>query len=185
VTNRRTWVMSLSLLAALGGIDAVRPALVHAGAPRNDELLPPRFHVAESVERRFLDLLNFSPTFRAQCRRIVDAEVRVVIEVGTPWDFEPQIRGKSLVVRDDAGAVRFVRMKLRRDADLSVLLPHEMEHVLEQLEGVDLASLSKQINGGAWRVGPHAYETRRAELAGHVVDREYRRHVPVDTRVAR
>ena len=47
------------------------PALAPA-APADEAVLPPRFHVAESVKPRFLDLLTYSHTFRAQCQRRVN-----------------------------------------------------------------------------------------------------------------
>jgi hypothetical protein len=52
----------VSLLAGARGQALAEPAWVPAPAQQ----VPPRFYVAESVLPRFLDLLQRSPTFRAQ-----------------------------------------------------------------------------------------------------------------------
>lgn len=173
-----------------GWSSSVRRGLVIAGwlvptvaglagaAPAVDAVLPPRFHVAESVKPRFLDLLAHSPTFQAQCQRIVEAGVRVVIEVGHPWDFDPRINALSTLVRDDRGRLAFVRVRLSHAGSWTVLLPHELEHVVEQLDGVDLPVIAAARNGQAWRVSGRAYETRRAHDVGHQVDQEYRKRAP-------
>ena len=131
----RTSLVRLSLVAALSVAALVRPTAALGATPSTVEL-PMRFHVADYIAPRFLDLLAFSPTFRNQCQRIVDADVRVVVETGAPWDFDRQVRAKSVIVRDEQGRVRFVRVKVRPEADLIVVLPHEMEHVLEQLKNL-------------------------------------------------
>jgi hypothetical protein len=151
-----------------------------AAAPPDEAVLPPRFHVADAVQPRFLDLLARSATFRAQCQRIADAGVRVVIEIGAPWDFPRQINGLSKLIRDDEGRLAFVRVKLSMTAPWSVLLPHELEHVVEALEGVDVAAIAARRDGRAWKVGGRVFETRRAHDVGLEVDREYRLRSPGD-----
>jgi hypothetical protein len=175
--NEHGW--SSNLRRGLVAAAWLMPALAGA-APAVEAVLPPRFHVAESVKPRFLDLLALSPTFRAQCQRIADAEVRVVIEVGFPWEFDRKINALSTLVRDDGGRLAFVRVRLSHGGSWSVLIPHELEHVVEQLDGVNLAAIAAERNGKAWRVNGRAYETRRAHDAGHAVDREYRKRAPVE-----
>ena len=153
---------------------------IAGAAPGAEAVLPPRFHVAESVKPRFVDLLAHSPTFRAQCQRISDAGVRVVIEVGLPWEFDRQINALSKLVRDDDGRLAFVRVRLSHEGSWTVLIPHELEHVIEQLEGLNLAVATSERSGKAWRVGGRAYETRRAHDAGRRVDQEYRKRAPVE-----
>lgn len=151
-----------------------------AAAPPGEAVLPPRFHVAESIQPRFLDLLARSATFRSQCERITEAGVRVVIEVGAPWEFTRQINAISRLIRDEEGRLAFVRVRLSMEGPWSVLLPHELEHVVEQLEGVNLGAIAALRDGRAWRVNGRHYETRRAHDVGFSVDREYRLRTPGD-----
>lgn len=150
-------------------------------ADAEDTGLPPRFHVTPPLQRAFRELLAFSSTFRAQCQRIVDAEIRVVVEYASPWDLVPSINAISTLVRDESGRVRFVRMRLSQEARWSVLLPHELEHVVEQIEGINLSALAAARDGRAWKVAGRAFETKRAHAAGFLVDAEYRRRAPVAT----
>lgn len=156
-----------------------------AATPADEAALPLRFHVSATVKPRFLDLLTYSATFRRQCQRIADAGVRVVIEVGAPWEFTRHVNGFSTLIRDERGRLAFVRVRLSLDAAWSELLPHELEHVVEQLDGVNLAAVAAQRDGRAWRVNGHAYETRRAHDAGQRADREYRMRTPLERVAAR
>jgi hypothetical protein len=60
------------------------------------------------------------------------------------------------------------------------LIAHEIEHVLEQVDGVDLRSLATMRDSGVRSVAPDLsryetrprYETRRAMLVGAIVTRE-------------
>jgi len=63
------------------------------------------------------------------------------------------------------GRVFFVSTTLRDDMHVEEDLPHELEHVMEQIEARNLARDSA-AGRGAWPSGPQAYETQRARLAG-------------------
>jgi hypothetical protein len=106
----------------------------------------------------------------------VDAEVRVVIEVGAVWDFASDVRATSAILRDDDGRVRFVRVRIRPEGVVARLLPHEMEHVIEQLEGLDLPRLAAKRDGRVWLVGARSFETRRACAIGTRVEQEYKEY---------
>ena len=56
--------------------------------------------------------------------------------------------------------------------DITELLPHELEHVLEQVEGIDLPALAKRRASGVQEVGRGVYETERARGAGLMALRE-------------
>ena len=59
------------------------------------------------------------------------------------------------------------------------LLAHEFEHVLEQIEGVDLAALAAS-SGAARQVEAGVFESERARAAGRAVAGElYGTDVPV------
>jgi hypothetical protein len=56
--------------------------------------------------------------------------------------------------------------------DAVELIAHEIEHVLEQLDGVDLKA---QVgSGNVWKREDGGFETRRATEAGRRVPREMR-----------
>jgi hypothetical protein len=62
--------------------------------------------------------------------------------------------------------------------DYAELVAHELEHVLEQMEGVNLAALARSGSGAVKRRPDGAYETARALNAGLAVAAELR-NVPV------
>ncbi len=112
-------------------------------------------------------LLGRSPTFRAQCARIAaQPRVHVRIEVVNALDSG---RAQTTMHRSRSGAL---------DADVLVLfgenygelLAHELEHVIEQIDGVDLRREAAQ--GRAWEIAGGLFETRRASRAGVQVRRE-------------
>ena len=162
----RTWLINLWCAAALSVATVALPAPAFAepaSAESAANRLPPRFHVAESMRPRFGELLERSATFRAQCRRISDAEVRVVFEVGHALAvrFADSRALPGHPRRGRPGAVRSRAGQPGRHAH--ELLPHELEHVIEQLEGLDLAAVANKRNGTVWRVTGHDYETSRAD----------------------
>jgi hypothetical protein len=60
------------------------------------------------------------------------------------------------------------------------LIGHEFEHVLEQIEEVNLAALAAEKSGQAQRHDDGAFETARALDAGRRVKAEYRRAKSAD-----
>jgi hypothetical protein len=54
------------------------------------------------------------------------------------------------------------------------LVAHEVEHVLERLDGVKVAS-RHALGDGSVRLGSGTFETARAVLVGQMVAGEYRR----------
>jgi hypothetical protein len=56
--------------------------------------------------------------------------------------------------------------------DIAEIIAHELEHVCEQMEGVDLPALSRRKGVGVYNLNGH-YETVRAIRAGQTATREY------------
>jgi hypothetical protein len=52
------------------------------------------------------------------------------------------------------------------------VLAHELEHVLEQIEGVSLSDAADRTSGGTHRMADGAYETERARVAGRAAAEE-------------
>ena len=124
---------------------------------------------AGMLQSQVLGLLQRSPTFQEQCRRIAAVRVlRVTVRVGTAVDVGAH--AQTIINRYDAGSIR-AEVTLRFSQDYLMLLGHEFEHILEQVEGVDLHD--EAASGRAWRAGNGAWETRRAANAGIQVRREF------------
>jgi len=128
--------------------------------------LPRTVVVEPGLEPMVRWTLEHSPTFRQQCRILeaapaVSATVRVTSQ--TPGATE---RALSIVRRNAAGAID-AAIEIRNATDVAELLGHEFEHVIEQLDGVNLARLEPA--GEARRLDDGAFETRRAIAAGQRV----------------
>jgi len=123
---------------------------------------PCRLGVPKSIRPKILELWTASPTFQRQCTRLAGA--RITVAVGLSPLLRPGPRAASRILRRN-GQVFFVSTTLRDDLHVEEDLPHELEHVMEQIEARNLA-LDSAAGRGAWPSGPHAYETERARLAG-------------------
>ena len=122
---------------------------------------PCRLGVPRAIRPKILELWTASPTFQRQCARLAEANITVAVGLSP---LRPRFRALSRILRRN-GQVFFVSTTLRDDMDVEEDLPHELEHVMEQIEGRDLARDSA-AGRGAWRCGTGAYETERARLAG-------------------
>ena len=69
------------------------------------------------------------------------------------------------------GSIRAV-VELPCAVDITELLAHELEHVLEQAEGLDLPALAKDSSSGVLAPARGVYETERARNAGLAAMRE-------------
>jgi hypothetical protein len=130
-------------------------------------MLPPGSDIP-SIYRRLLDQMwTGSATFRRQWTRVAAAAVRITII----FDLRCQIEGahaQSEISRKDGLRVR---VSLRH-ADRSAIeyLAHELEHVLEQLDDVDLAeAVNNHVHGASASGKAALFETRRAIVVGRLV----------------
>jgi hypothetical protein len=107
-------------------------------------------------------LLRRSWTFRQQCQRIAATRrLRIAIHVGN--SIEEGARAQTVIGRYEAGGLR-ADVTVRFSEDYLELVAHEFEHVLEQVDGVNLQD--EVASGRAWRTASGAFETRRAFNAG-------------------
>jgi hypothetical protein len=160
---------SLSLLAPTTppyGVGGGRPTTsCDAPAPS----LPSSIAIEKGLERVVQWTLENSPTFRQQCRVLAGATMltaTVRVEARTPGATE---RALSTVRRTPSGVLS-AEIRIWNADSLSELLGHEFEHLIEQLDGVNLAAL---VNSGqARRMDGGAFETARAVAAGQRVSGE-------------
>jgi hypothetical protein len=127
---------------------------------------------AATVFKPYLErMIRLSPTFRRQCQRLGAApSVRVQLRLEDSQR-RPSFRARTVLARDQ-GVVVAAQIFLYPSPDAIELIAHEIEHVLEQLDGVDLEA---QVgSGNVWKREDGAFETRRATEAGRRVPREVR-----------
>lgn len=131
--------------------------------------LPPNLQVAPIYRELVESMAAQSPIFQAQLLRIATAAgVTVHVEV------VPHIVGARAMTRmvrqHDALTAR---IEVARFDDLVELIAHEIEHVIEQIDGVDLAG-GASLSNHSVAAGGMVLETERAKRVGRLVAQEVR-----------
>jgi hypothetical protein len=128
--------------------------------------LPDSIRLSDGLQPMVRWALEHSPSFRQQCRALaaapaLRATVRVVYR-------RPGLTSRALTsFRQQGAGALDADIEIRSAPDLTELLAHEFEHLIEQLDGVDLTALARK--GEARRLSDGAFETDRAIAAGHEV----------------
>jgi hypothetical protein len=139
------------------------PAFAQFALPSNLQVAPMYRELVESMAER-------SPTFRGQLLRIATAP-RLTIDL----DVVPHIVGARAVTRMVRHADGLAaRAQVSQFDDVVELIAHELEHVIEQIDGVDLAADAGQPGSGVRATGPMTFETVRAKRIGVIVAQEVR-----------
>jgi hypothetical protein len=112
-------------------------------------------------------MLRDSPTFRRQCLRISGAQdltVRLDIR-GVPSRLD--VRATTKLTRQEHGRLSAV-IDISVRHDVEELIAHEFEHIIEQLDGVDLASWARRPHTGVSSLlyDANVFETTRAKRVG-------------------
>jgi hypothetical protein len=155
-------------------------SLTHSGALLTD--LPPNLRVPRDLRPVLEQALQRSPTFQRQMQTLLHTQrVRMSVAYGGLRGMR-LFQARSVVTHHQYGAL-MVDTTLFVPADMVELVAHEIEHVCEQIEGVDLRALAGRRDSGVYDVGGH-YETQRAISAGHRVAREVQ-GLPADEQTAR
>ena len=145
---------------------------VAARSPTFDQVERAPNLIVGSVHQPLIDeMLARSPTFRRQCARLAAARHLTVL---VRSDLPAGSRAGALTAIQSNGSGQLeavVRVGLsHRTAEL---IAHEIEHIIEQLDGVDLQAKSRQPASGVRHVWDlDAYETTRAIATGQRVARE-------------
>lgn len=171
------------LMAATGAAAAERPSSSRPadrpalpGEPvceATSTRLPENVRIDPFLMPRIKEMLRRSASFRQQCRRLAAAPWAHVGVKLNPQLFEAQsYRALSFIQRPQPKLI-VARVTLQALSDPALWLAHELEHVLEQVDDVDVQEMA-ETKRGAWRVGHHMFETRRAIVAGETVASEVR-----------
>ena len=145
----------------LGAVIAAEPQPCRRNVlPANVEYFP------RDLEQVVVRIYERSPTFRAQCERIGAAgNLRVTVRINTAIPLS--CRAFSVIERQ-RGQIR-ADVQLPPSSDHSELLAHEFEHVLEQIEGLDLQTLARVRGSGVRALQFNVFESDRAQAAGRIV----------------
>jgi hypothetical protein len=154
---------------------AVRQYAPAAQVDTEDASLPPNLVVAASLRSAVALMLRRSHTFRRQCQRIANAPYLIVALRRAGIPLPRGIRARSHVVRSATGQLAATIDVPALDDDVE-LIAHEVEHVIEQLDEVDLVTAAARTNTGVVMRSGHqpVFETRRAIHVGLLVAREVR-----------
>jgi hypothetical protein len=166
-------------LAPSGGAAAVAARVSACDAPALT--LPDSIELEEGLEPMIRWALEHSPTFRQQCRALA-ASPRLRARVGV--SYPPalgRLRAHTSITETQSGVLT-AKIEILSVLDLTELIAHEFEHVLEQLDGVDLHALAH--SGDARRLADGAFETDRAITAGQQVAGELVNNAPDRVRSA-
>lgn len=138
-------------------------------------LLPANLLVAMPFHSIVDTMLQRSATFRRQCARIADAPDLIVRVELTATRLPSGTRARTNIVRQRSLRVATVEIPALDDA--VELIAHEIEHVIEQLDGVDLRSHAARTNSSVHALGPDraTFETMRARRVGLTTAHEVRK----------
>ena len=130
------------------------------------QLSLPRNLIVSPVSREGVEtMLQRSPSFRRQCVRI-GGDPRVLVQVALGRRPRPAgVRAATRITRTNtAGLIASIDI-FPLDDDVE-LIAHEIEHVIEQLDEVDLASYATRDESGVRLLPDQAFETTRARQIG-------------------
>jgi hypothetical protein len=118
--------------------------------------------------------LEYSPRFRQQCHVLalattLTATVKISVQ-------PPSRAGRAHATVHRQSGTFTAAIEIGDPARTTELLAHEFEHIIEQLDGVDLGALSDR--GEAHRSIDGAFETERAIATGQQVASEVLDHSP-------
>jgi hypothetical protein len=142
-------------------------------APSAD--VPPNLAVPAGYRRLLESMLLRSSTFRRQCQRIANTRNLLVTLRVSAVTRTQGIRARTHIARDGGQLVATIDLMRLNDPD--EMIAHEIEHIIEQLDGIDLPSKAL-LDGNGVRTSfgdETAFETKRATRVGLAVAAEVRR----------
>src|SRR5262245_44576856 len=115
-----------------------------------------------------------SPTFRQQCDRIAQSpgllvNLKVATRPGNIGSYRALTKVEKMPDGLTKASVRIFQMSY-----LVELVGHEFEHILEQIEGINLQAMAIRGEEEVFLSKEGFYETRRALQAGRQIYKEYK-----------
>jgi hypothetical protein len=156
--------------ALQGWLDDEQPA----NAPHDRVSGLPRNLWVDGQLDRTISRLLLSPTFREQVARLAAVPGLYVTVRLDPLARVPEnFLARCDIKRFQSGNIIADIRLVRRAHDVETLA-HELEHIIEYLDGMKLAHLADKPGTGVRRAGGDFYETDRAIAAGQIVNSEVR-----------
>ncbi len=163
-----------TIARSLSPADIARAAQV-AACDAPTLTLPDSIGLDDGLQSIVRSALEHSPTFRQQCRALAAAP-RLRATVSVSYRRVAGTTRARTSFRQNQWGVLAAEIEIRSVLELTELLAHEFEHLIEQLDGVDLKALAKE--GMAHRLADGAFETTRAVAAGQQVAGEVTNNAP-------
>jgi hypothetical protein len=149
---------------------------IAATASLNDARAVPANITAASQHLSLIEtMIARSAAFRRQCVRIANEPYLTVVVRRAFGRLPGGVRARTHIVRQPGGGM-LATVDLGWSDDDVELIAHELEHVIEQLDQIDLASKAGRSESGvrAYPAGSVVFETRRAARIGLRVAEEVR-----------
>jgi hypothetical protein len=162
---------NLFIIVSTAIISVVATAQARTDGVRTAGVLSANFEIPNMLSRDVSQLYGQSPTFRTQCERLARAtnlHVRMQLDAAIP----SSCRAYTIITRKHG--MLCAEVHLPPAVHLAELIGHEFEHIIEQLEHLNLRKLAEVRGSGVQEVGFDLFETERAQLAGRVVAEELR-----------
>jgi hypothetical protein len=150
---------------ACAGTAGAEPTPVGAANPGTCDVLPVNIEATPALGGILARLIDQSPTLERQCLTLA-ALPHVRVQIRFPsGPLARWCRARARIERFAGGAIHAtIEMPVTRD--YAELIAHELEHVIEIVEGVDLAARAMERGSGVSRSLDGAFETDRARRTG-------------------
>lgn len=140
--------------------------VLRASSSQSDATLPSNLTAGAVFQTALERMWQSSPTFRRQCRRLSAAPQLRVNLLLEDLARRPSYHARA-AMKHHNGVLVSVDIHLTRLEDRVELIAHEIEHVIEQLDEIDLEVHAR--SGNVWKREDGAFETRRAIEVGRRV----------------
>jgi len=141
-----------------------------AAIPSRAWPLPANLIVPDIVRPLLTSMWRQSPTFRRQCARLAE-QPKLIVRFELARAVQDTTGARSAVKRRNGALNAAVEIELRKPELYIEHIAHELEHVLEQVDGTDLPRLARQGLDGVVNLRG-GFETARARAVGRIVAHE-------------
>lgn len=161
----RTTVLTCGLLVA-GSVQARGDQIrTDTGNLGRCDVLPANIRVPPALGTILARLIGQSATLERQCLALAALpHVRVQLQL-ISHPLAHGCRARARIERFEGGAIHAI-IEMPVTVDYAELIAHEFEHVIEMVEGIDLASRATERGSGVSRSVEGAFETDRAKRTG-------------------
>ena len=142
-----------------------------AHAIAEDVALPPNLSFPTMYRRTIDRMMRRSSMFRRQCLRLASAlNATVILKTAQSQTTTP--RARATIKRADDRLIAVV--EIQPLGGLEEMIGHELEHVIEQLDGIDLSARAALSGTGIRTCDDGSFETTPAVRVGRLVARQAR-----------